>query len=153
MKALLATTCFLLTALTAYPQLFNKAEIESVDRQYETALKSGNLTALFQIIASDCLFYGTDPTDRWTASDFRKVVEQNAARKTLNLTTISRDIMPLSGGKAAVVTKQINWPIFKTPLSEVIVYEKSNGWKMKSWHLSVLLPDKQRLKLNQMLAK
>lgn len=153
MKKTFFTLCMLLAAYSIQAQSFKAAEVEAVDKQFDEGLLRPDLNVTFKHVADDAIFYGTDPTDKWTAATFRKMLERNIADRRPTPITVSRTITPVAAGTMAIVTKQVNWSIFKTPLREVAVYEKKNGWQLKYFSLNILLPDERIHELNQIPTK
>ncbi|GAA4416206.1 hypothetical protein GCM10023187_47450 [Nibrella viscosa] len=152
MKPIFFALCLLATTYNIKAQSFKAAEVEAVDKQFDEGFLKKDINAVFRNVANSAVFYGTDPTDVWPVAVFRKRVEKDINTNKYNLTTVSRTITPVAGGNAAVVIKQVNWPYFtKVPLREVIVYEKDNGWKLKSFSITLLLPDNIVPQLNQLV--
>ncbi|GAA4454094.1 hypothetical protein GCM10023189_20120 [Nibrella saemangeumensis] len=153
MKKTFIACCVLLLSHSIQAQSFKAADVEAVDQQIYDALRARDLNAFFKNMATDAVIYGTDPADRWPMDVFRKRVEEDFKSNRLNLDvkTLSREVMPLAGGRVAVVTKQTQWPFAKAPVREVAVYENTNGWKLKNMSLALLLPDQQLPALNQLV--
>lgn len=147
---LLLVSFFFYSALQA--QTFNSQAVEEADKQFEASFASKNIEAMFQPIASDCIFYGTDRSERWDVTSFKTMIEAGMKNGIPAMNVISREITSLAEGKIAVVVKQIIWEIFKTELREVAVYEKQKeGWKMKSFSLNLLIPNQKIKALNEMI--
>ena len=144
---------FSVLSFAAVAQTPDTKGVETIDRQFDQSFVTRDLDALFKNVASDCVFYGTDPADHWTVSTFRKMVDNNNKNKRPTPVTTSRSISFMGSGDVAIVTKQVSWPLFKTPLREVAVYEKKNGWKLHYFSLNILYPDQRLEELNLVLSK
>ncbi|HEV7347413.1 nuclear transport factor 2 family protein [Telluribacter sp.] len=153
MKTTFIALGMLLASLGVQAQTFKASEVEAVDDQIYQALRTGDVNGLVKNMASDAILYGTDPKDYWPLAVFRKKLEEDKKNNSLHtdVKTLSREIKPMAGGKVAVVTKQAMWPFSKAPVREVSVYENTNGWKLKSMSLSLLLPDERLPELNGMV--
>ena len=147
------TLCMLLAAYSIQAQSFKAAEVDAVDKQFDEGLLRQDLKMTFMNVADNAIFYGTDPNDKWTATTFRKMLEKNIAERRPTPITVSRTITPVAAGTMAIVTKQVNWSIFKTPLREVAVYEKKKGWQLKYFSLNILFPDERIHELNQIATR
>ncbi|MFN8343410.1 MAG: nuclear transport factor 2 family protein [Spirosomataceae bacterium] len=147
---LLLVPIFFYSALQA--QTVDNQAVETADKQFEASFAAKNIEAMFQPVAADCIFYGTDPTERWDLTSFKKMIEAGMKNGVPAMSVLSREITSLSDGNIVVVVKKINWVIFKNELREIVVYEKQKeGWKMKTFSLNLLIPNQKITALNEMM--
>ncbi len=133
-------------------QTFDAKAVEAADKLFEESFASKNIEAMFLPVGSDCIFYGTDPTERWERASFRTMMENGMKKGMPAMQVLSREIVALSGGNSAVVIKKISWVLFKTELREIAIYEKQNdGWKMKTMSLNLSIPNQKTKALNEIL--
>ena len=131
--------------------LYAQQEVETTDKQFEAAFKAQNMEAMFKCISPDCVIYGTDPTEKWNATQFRNMVENGIKNGMPTWSVISREILPINEN-SCVVIKKISWAIFKTELREMTVYEKQKeGWKIKVVSINLTLPNNKTNAINEIM--
>jgi ketosteroid isomerase-like protein len=151
MKTILVLILSFLSVSALQAQTDSQA-VEAADQQFETGFATKSAEVMFAPVAADCIFYGTDPTERWDLVSFRAMIEIQMKNGMPAMNVIARDISFLAKGKVAIVVKKINWVVFKSELREVVVYEKQkNGWKMKTFSLNLAIPNQKTKALNEML--
>lgn len=152
MKNLIILLFSFMTFNETLAQTFDTRAVEAADKLFEESFASKNIEAMFQPVASDCIFYGTDPAERWDAAGFKTMIENSMKKGMPAMQVLSREIVALSGGNSAVVIKKISWVVFKTELREIAIYEKQNdGWKMKTMSLNLAIPNQKTKALNEIL--
>lgn len=153
MKTLVFLCVALLIGAGSYAQQTNTQAVDMADKQFEESFAAKNVEAMFRPVAANCLFFGTDPTERWDVASFRTMIENGLKNGMPPMEVTAREFVPSADGKTVVVIKKINWVIFKAPLREVAVYENgSNGWQMKLMSLNLLVPNKKTKALNELMA-
>lgn len=146
---LLVTIC----SFSALQAQTDSQAVEAADKQFDESFAAKNMAAMFAPVADDCIFYGTDPTERWDVASFKAMIEPQMKNGMPSMNVLSREVSFLAKGSVAVVVKKINWVIFKTELREVVVYEKQkDGWKMKTFNLSLTIPNQKTKALNELMA-
>lgn len=153
MKKLIVTFLFsAISFLTINAQTLDLQNLAMVDKQFDEAIAAMNLEATFLNIAPDCVFYGTDPTEKWDIAKFKSQIQYGLKNKIPPMQVISKDIIAAADGNSAVIIKKVNWAIFKGELREVCFYEKQkDGWKMKVWTLNVNIPNAKNEAVNKLM--
>lgn len=153
MKTLIFLGFVLIITSSLYAQKTNTEAVEIADRQFDDSFVSKNIEAMFRPVAPNCLFLGTDPTERWDVASFRTMLENGLKNGMPPMEVTAREFVPSADGKTVVVIKKINWAIFKAPLREIALYENGpNGWQMKLLSLNLLIPNKKTKALNEVMA-
>lgn len=147
---------FLLSAficLTAFVKSDPIKEVEALDDQFNKAFVAKNIEGMLQNVSPDCVFYGTDATEKWTLAEFKQMLVQ-ALPSTPAFQTISREFIPSPDGNTVVVVKITKWDMFKTDLRQIDVYTKQHGsWKQTMLSMQHTIPNAKTRGLNEMMSK
>jgi SnoaL-like domain len=153
MKKLIITFLFsAISFLTIHAQILDLKNLEIADKQFDEAIAAMNLEATFLNVSPDCVFYGTDPTEKWNIAKVKAQIQYGLKNKIPPMQVISKDIIPTADGNSAVIIKKVNWAIFKGELREICFYEKQrDGWKMKVWTLNINIPNAKNEAVNKLM--
>src|ERR1700683_1072645 len=93
----------LLTAATipnvsAQPQV---AGVEAVLNDFHDAAAKGDYTRYFSHFADDAVFLGTDPSERWTTSEFRVYAKSAFERGGWTYVPVKRNVFLSKDGQVA----------------------------------------------------
>ena len=139
-------------SLIGTSQSTEKDGVRLIDRQFDESYANNNLGAMFKNVAEDCVFYGTDPSEKWTVKEFRALLEDGIKKGMPAMKVTSKEEIPLSDGNTFLIVKKINWVVFKTELRQIVLYENQNGtWKMKMLSLNLNLPNHKTAAFNKLL--
>jgi hypothetical protein len=78
-------------------QISNASEVEIADKSFEESFGAKNIEAMFQVVHNDCIFYGTDPSERWDVPSFKNMITNGLKNGMPTMQVISREILMLSG--------------------------------------------------------
>jgi ketosteroid isomerase-like protein len=150
MRTLFALSLFLLTT-TGYAQQTASAQIQKanatqvqinnlIDNWHQAAAK-GDATTFFDTMGSDCIFIGTDATERWTKTEFIPYAKPHFDKgKAWDFKPYDRDLHVTKDGKTAWFSELLTtW--MGVCRGSGIVEKTSEGWKIQQYHLSVTVPN------------
>ncbi len=85
--------CVLLISMAGIlPSYGQGSSVEAVDEKFQEAYLAKNSEAMFALVAPDCVFYGTAPTERWDKAAFRKLMENGFKNGMPAMNTQSKEI-------------------------------------------------------------
>lgn len=111
--------------------------------QWHLAATNANGSAFFEFMDSDCIYIGTDASERWSKKEFVKFAKPYFDKGK------AWDFIPIERKFYFSGNKKITW--FNETLNTWMgicrssgVVEKSAGkWKLKHYHLSVTVPNEK----------
>ena len=123
-------------------------KLNKLMNNWHLAASNTNSEAFFGFMAPDCIYIGTDATERWTKNEFVKFAEPYFAKgKAWDFKPIERQFYFSKNKKVAWFNETLNTWMGVCRSSGVL--EKSKGnWKLKHYHLSVAVPND---KMNQLI--
>ena len=110
---------------------------------WHLAAANTNEDVFFGFMASDCIYIGTDATERWTKNEFVKFAKPYFDKgKAWDFKPIERKFYYSKNKKNAWFNETLNTWMGVCRSSGVL--EKSKGkWKLKHYHISLAVPNEK----------
>lgn len=117
------------------------ADIHGFIDSWHMAAANANADAFFGVMASDCIYIGTDKSERWTKDQFITFAKPYFEKgKAWDFKPYDRDLHVTSDGKSAWFSELLTTWMGVCRGSGVLA--KDNGrWFIKQYHLSVTVPN------------
>jgi ketosteroid isomerase-like protein len=117
------------------------SDIHSFIDNWHKAASAANADLFFGSMAEDCIYIGTDKTERWTREQFRTFAKPFFDRgKAWDFKPYDRDLHVTSDGKSAWFSELLTTWMGVCRGSGVLM--KIDGkWQLKQYHLSVTVPN------------
>ena len=116
-------------------------DINKLINEWHLAATNADATAFFGSMTDDCIYIGTDKTERWTKPEFlafaKKYFDQ---KKTWDFKPYDRDVHVTSDGDVAWFSELLTTWMGVCRGSGIVV-KTSTGWKLAQYHLSVTVPN------------
>ncbi len=124
---------------------------ELINNWHKAAAKA-DADAYFGFMAADCIYIGTDASERWTKDEFVKFAKPYFDKgKAWNFKPIERQIYFAKNKKTAWFNETLDTWMGICRSSGVL--EKTKGqWKLKHYHLSVTVPNDKIQKFIKLVA-
>ena len=117
------------------------ADIHTFIDNWHKAATAADADAFFGAMAEDCLYIGTDKTERWTKDQFKTFAKPYFDKgKAWDFTPYDRDLHVTSDGKSAWFSELLTTWMGVCRGSGVLMKEKGK-WQLKQYHLSVTVPN------------
>ena len=129
------------TAGTACVAQQQHADIHAFIDGWHKAAAEANATSFFGAMADDCVYIGTDKSERWTRNQFQTFAKPYFDKgKAWDFKPYDRDLHVTSDGKSAWFSELLTTWMGVCRGSGIIM--KANGkWQLKQYHLSVTVPN------------
>ena len=143
--------CYFLIVLASW-HVDAKADINKTLDDWHLAAARANEDAYFGHLAEDSVFLGTDATERWDKTAFRKFAHPYFAKgKAWTFASTRRGVSFSKDGKVAWFDEDLKTPnLGPARGSGVLVLEK-NGWKIAQYNLTITVPNDQMGAVKKML--
>jgi len=129
-------------ALFCAPAPASVGEIDRFINAWHNAAARADADAYFGAMTEDCVFIGTDATERWTREQLREWAAQYfEGDSAWVFRSTQRNIMLASGGQLAWFDEQLDSPHMGAVRGTGIVVKTNAGWKMKHYTLSFAVPN------------
>jgi ketosteroid isomerase-like protein len=117
------------------------ADIHAFIDNWHKAAAEAKADAFFGAMADDCIYIGTDKTERWTKHQFTAFAKPYFDKgKAWDFKPYDRDLHVTSDGKSAWFSELLNTWMGVCRGSGVLM--KVNGkWQLEQYHLSVTVPN------------
>jgi ketosteroid isomerase-like protein len=117
------------------------ADIHSFIDSWHKAASAANADLFFGSMADDCIYIGTDKSERWTKEQFRSFAKPFFDKgKAWDFKPYDRDLHVTSDGKSAWFSELLTTWMGVCRGSGVLVKVKGK-WLLKQYHLSVTVPN------------
>ncbi|OQY02770.1 MAG: hypothetical protein B6I20_06480 [Bacteroidetes bacterium 4572_117] len=138
---LIVLLCFSISV--GYAQNKNDAKLNKLLDNWHLAATNANGEAFFGFMAADCIYIGTDASERWTKDEFVKFAKPYFDKgKAWAFTPIERKFYYSKNKKTAWFNETLNTWMGVCRSSGVL--EKTSGkWLLKHYHLSVTVPNEK----------
>ncbi len=138
-----------LTALSIVTFSFLQAqntETEKLNKlidNWHLAATNANSNDFFSFMDDDCIYIGTDKTERWTKNEFVKFAKPYFDKgKAWDFKPIERAFYFSKNKKTAWFNETLNtW--MGVCRSSGVLEKKGKTWKLKHYHLSVTVPNEK----------
>lgn len=126
-----------------FAQKQDTASIHKVINEWHQAAADANAEKFFFSMADDCIYIGTDATERWTKTEFVSFAKPYFDKgKAWSFTPYNRDVHVTSDGKTAWFSELLTtW--MGTCRGSGILRKTKGEWKIEQYHLSVTVPNDQ----------
>jgi ketosteroid isomerase-like protein len=143
MKTLLILPILLLTAAAVAQPTHTQlnTEINTLIDNWHLAAAKADGNTFFNSMASDCIYIGTDATERWTKTEFVAFAKPYFDKgKAWDFKPYDRDLHVTKDGKIVWFSELLTTWMGICRGSGVL--EKTpDGWKITQYHLSVTVPN------------
>ena len=120
-----------------------EAVLDSLLNSWHTAASKANFEGYFNLMHSNFIFLGTDPTERWNKEQFAGFCKPHFEKgKGWDFKKISRNIMVSSDGTWAWFDEHIDTWMKDCRGSGVFIKTK-DGWKLIQYNLTVLIENEK----------
>jgi hypothetical protein len=128
----------LLVCTQAFPQ---KNEINSFIDGWHLAATQANEKAFFDAMDEESIYIGTDASERWTKSEFRKFAKPHFDKgKAWDFKAHDRDVHISTDGRYVWFSELLTTWMGECRGSGILTKTPS-GWKINQYHLSVTVPN------------
>jgi ketosteroid isomerase-like protein len=137
---------FVISALSAPAGTACVAQTQNTDihtfiDDWHKAAAAAHADLFFDSMADDCIYIGTDKTERWTKEQFRAFAKPYFDRgKAWDFKPYARDLHVTSDGKSAWFSELLTTWMGVCRGSGMLTKEKGK-WQLKQYHLSVTIPN------------
>ncbi len=143
MKQLTILTLLVFTPLFIQAQNKEIEELNNLLNEWHLAATNANANGFFEFMHSDCIYIGTDETERWTKDEFVKFAKPYFDKGK------AWDFKPIE--RAIYFSKNKKFAWFNETLSTWMGICRSSGvlekygkkWKLKHYHLSVTIQNEK----------
>ncbi|MCF6241499.1 MAG: nuclear transport factor 2 family protein [Bacteroidales bacterium] len=141
MRILFAVYSLVLLSTISFAQNKDETVINFLVNNWHKAAAQANAHDFFGFMADDCIYIGTDETERWTKNEFVKFAKPYFDRgKAWDFEPIERQVYFSKNKKTAWFNETLNTWMGVCRSSGVLV-KKKGKWKLKHYHLSVTVPN------------
>ncbi|MEN8121263.1 MAG: nuclear transport factor 2 family protein [Bacteroidota bacterium] len=143
MKKYTIVSFLLLFIISTFAQNKETENLNKLMNEWHLAATNANGNAFFGFMDSDCIYIGTDETERWKKDEFVKFAKPYFDKgKAWDFKPIERKFYFSKNKKTTWFNETLNTWMGICRSSGVL--EKSNGkWKLKHYHLSVTVPNEK----------
>lgn len=140
-KFLLFILCFVFISSIGFGQNKEETTINLLINNWHKAAATANGEAFFNFMDEDCIYIGTDATERWTKAEFVKFAKPYFDKgRAWSFEPIERQVYFSRNQKTAWFNETLNtW--MGVCRSSGVLEKKKGAWKLKQYHLSVTVPN------------
>ncbi len=118
-----------------------KDQINTALENWHKAAADANFDNYFNLMTSDAIFIGTDPTENWNLKDFKAFSKPYFDKgKAWSFSTLKRNIFIQDDAKIAWFDELLDTQMGICRGSG-IMQKTNNGWKVKHYVLSIAIPN------------
>lgn len=142
MKTLLIPALLLLSvAAQAQTTAATQAQINTLLDNWHLAAAKADATTFFDSMGKDCIYIGTDATERWNKTTFVTFAKPYFDKgKAWDFKPYDRDLHVTNDGKIAWFSELLTtW--MGVCRGSGILEKTPEGWKIQQYHLSVTVPN------------
>ncbi len=127
--------------------------INRLMNNWHKAAADANANAFFDFMDDDCIYIGTDATERWTKKEVVQFAKPYFDKgKAWSFEPIERQVYFSGNKKTAWFNETLNTWMGVCRSSGVLEKKKGKGkWKLKHYHLSVTVPNDKMKEFIRML--
>lgn len=137
----------LLLSMLSQPMLAQSKKdttaIHTLINNWHQAAAKANAEVFFSSMAYDCIYIGTDATERWTKTEFIAFAKPYFDKGSAwDFTPYDRNLHVTSNGKTAWFSELLTtW--MGTCRGSGVLRKIKGDWKIEQYHLSVTVPNDQ----------
>ncbi len=126
--------------------------VEAVlDALHETAAKP-DPERYWDLFAEDAMFFGTDPTERWTIEDFHGYADPSFEQgRGWTYHVVSRHVFLAPGGAVAWFDEELHNENYGDCRGTGVLVERDGEWKIVQYNLSIPIPNDLALSVVEMI--
>jgi hypothetical protein len=130
-----------LSGIPGFAQSPTNTELNQFIDAWHQAATDANATVFFGAMAEDCVYIGTDASERWVKSEFVSFAKPYFDRgKAWDFKPYDRDLHVTSDGKVVWFSELLTtW--MGVCRGSGVLFRTAEGWKFKQYHLSVTIPN------------
>ncbi|MGB0431863.1 MAG: nuclear transport factor 2 family protein [Bacteroidia bacterium] len=114
-------------------------ELNSMLNKWHKAAATANADAFFSFMTEDCIYLGTDPSEKWKRDELREWAAFAFDRDTAwAFTPFEREIYFAKDSKTAWFDEKLKTQMGECRGSGVLI-ETENGWKLNHYNLAVTI--------------
>ncbi|MBA4055243.1 MAG: hypothetical protein C0490_11060 [Marivirga sp.] len=135
-------SCILLMLVTYVLSAQNtQPEINTFIDKWHAAASQADAKVFFESMADNCVYIGTDASERWTKSEFLSFAKPYFDKgKAWDFKPYERDLHVTSDGKIAWFSELLTTWMGVCRGSGILILTEQ-GWKLEQYHLSVTVPN------------
>jgi hypothetical protein len=133
--------CCLLLVVSVEAFAQQKNDIDKFIDSWHHAASVANASDFFDAMDDDCVYIGTDSSERWTKSEFAEFAKPHFDKgKAWDFKAFNRDVHLSPDGNYVWFSELLTtW--MGVCRGSGVLYKTKNGWKFKQYHLSVTVPN------------
>jgi ketosteroid isomerase-like protein len=118
-----------------------QSDIDKFINQWHQAATDANAAIFFGAMADDCIYIGTDATERWSKAEFKKFAKPFFDKgKAWDFKPYQRDVHVSADGQYVWFSELLTtW--MGVCRGSGILSKTPDGWEIKQYHLSVTVPN------------
>lgn len=121
-----------------------KTSINKVLDDWHKAAASADEAAYFNALSEDSIFLGTDATERWNKSAFRRFSHPYFAKgKAWTFAATRRDVILHADGKLAWFDEDLKTQNLGPARGSGVVRLDKDGWRIVHYNLSITIPNEK----------
>lgn len=136
---LLAAGCVM--SAPAFPlsaQTTDSAQVDSVLTALHQTASQGAWDRYFSLYAPDAVFFGTDATERWSLSEFRKYA---AGSRGWTYVKTERHVFVAADGQTAWFDERLRNNSYGETRGTGVLIKGGGGWKIVQYNLTMPIPN------------
>ena len=138
---LMVAVSSLLAAPTLTAQNEQQAVAAVLDALHEAASKA-DAARYWDLFAEDAIFFGTDPTERWTMEEFRGYADPFFSQgRGWTYHVVERYVFPGSGGRVAWFDEELSNDKYGRCRGTGVLVLVDGAWKIAQYNLSIPIPN------------
>lgn len=144
MKNIFLISFFVLASNSIFGQKNNESFlVDSLMNVWHNAAAIADANTFFGFMDADCIYIGTDASEKWKRDELKKWSEKAFQRKSAwDFKTINREIYFSKNGQTAWFDEQLNTWMGVCQASGIL--EKNDGkWLLKHYQLSVTIANEK----------
>lgn len=139
-RVYVATTLFIV-ALTAQIACAND-DINSALDNFHLAAAKANFDGYFDLLTEDAVFLGTDGSERWTKSNFKKYVKPHFDKGNgWEYRVVSRNITTVKEESIYFFDEILMNDFYGKCRGTGVIVRQNNQWKIMQYSLAVMVPN------------
>ncbi|MBL8824522.1 MAG: nuclear transport factor 2 family protein [Planctomycetia bacterium] len=121
-----------------------QSSINKVLEDWHQAAAKADENAYFNAMTEDSIYLGTDATERWNKTAFRKFAHPYFAQgKAWTFAASRRDVMLSADGKLAWFDEDLKTQNLGPVRGSGVLRLEKDGWKIVHYNLSVTIPNEK----------
>ena len=136
--AIAVLTVATIPCVSAQPQV---AGVEAVLNDFHDAAAKGDYTRYFSHFTDDAVFLGTDPSERWTTSEFKVYAKPRFERGGWAYTPVKRNVFISKDGQTAWFDETVSSKKYGLMRGTGVLVKSGTTWKLAQYNLLKPIPN------------